>query len=574
MPRPWLSRASLAVASTVLFGLTACGPALPPSVVEGSVVRVGWSQDLTSTNVATQPNATVGNLDVAAMTRDQFAQLVDGEVKFDDGFGTVEIIESDPFTVRYDLAEVMWSDGIPIDAADLLLAWAAGSNALAPEEFDSTHSELTHSDEPPEYDEFDRRIDIRFSRPVRAWQTALDVAVPAHVVGALALEVDDPMEAKQAVITAIEDRDTDALAAMARTWNTGFDLSEVDGDDMPPELLLSSGPYRLDSIERSGSGTERVRLAVNREYAGAAVPSYEHIDLVRSSASDPLADLGEDLDVVQVAPTADNREPIRFLERRDHHVAHSHTGEMWVLVVRADRGVFRERKARLAFLRAVPRSDVRTAGAGAWRDAYASTNALLFPPGGDGYQIALEDAGFRATLDQSVGDGEEERKAAGVPGGTAVCVLYDTDEAFAAAAFAELRSGVAEAGWRVTDCGDQDVRAATEGSDDWDAVLTTVPVPERPEEIAVLWGSGGLSGVENEQRDRLIAKLGSIADEYVARDLRVLMEASIVRDAVAVPVAMRPLVTVAQPDIEGVQPRSGPWATLTSGAADWSPTDD
>src|SRR5690606_25346844 len=145
------------------------------------------------------------------------------------------------FTVRYDLAERTWSDGVPLDAADLVLAWASGAGPTAGA-FGAVPGELRHSVEVTEVDESARRIDVLFSRPVRGWHTALDVAVPAHVVGSLALDVDDPMEAKLAVTDAILDEDQAALAAIAEAWGSGFDLGRVDG--APPEgLALATGPY-------------------------------------------------------------------------------------------------------------------------------------------------------------------------------------------------------------------------------------------------------------------------------------------------------------------------------------------
>ena len=46
-------------------------------------------------------------------------------------FGSYEKVSDDPLTVKYTIADgVNWSDGTPVDAADLLLHWAALSRAL------------------------------------------------------------------------------------------------------------------------------------------------------------------------------------------------------------------------------------------------------------------------------------------------------------------------------------------------------------------------------------------------------------------------------------------------------------
>lgn len=575
------SRSTALAAGTVLvLAATACQPDLPASVVEGSKVSVAWDGTLTSTNTATRSGATAGNLDVSALTRSQFGTVDEDTVQVDEGFGTAKVVDQDPFTVRYDLAEPTWSDGIPLDAADLLLAWAAqsgfeatsGGGAGAGQDgtwFSSVPSGLRRSFEFPEVHESDRWIEVSFSEPVVDWRTALDVAVPAHVVAQRALGLEDPMEAKLALTTAIQDADVAALEDIAEVWNGGFALPEEG--NIAPELLLSSGPYRAAEVVRSESGEQRVELVVNREYVGDVRAEFERIDLVQMAEGRRLAALGDEVDVIEVAPTARNRAPIRELERRDLGVATGHDGTMWALVLRADRGVFVGEAARTAFLRALPTSDLREAGAGAWKSAYESTDALLFAPGNESYQIALEDSGFRTRLKGSTSRASEERDAVGVPRGTGVCVLYDKASAFASGVFAGIRSGMAETGWVIRDCGEKGLRDVS-GRADWHAALLPLPVPQAPADIAAQWGSGGqfnLSGSTNPRRDVLIQQLARTANPYDARDLRVEIEKSLVGDALALPIAMNPRVVVSDRDVTGVRPRPGSVAPLTSRAVDW-----
>lgn len=112
-------RIAAPVAVLLAVGLAACAPALPESVVPGSEITVGWTGEFTSTNAVASP--TSGNVDIAEMIRGDFGDMIDGDFVPDEGFGAVTIISDDPFIVRYDLAEPAWSDGIPLDAADLLL---------------------------------------------------------------------------------------------------------------------------------------------------------------------------------------------------------------------------------------------------------------------------------------------------------------------------------------------------------------------------------------------------------------------------------------------------------------------
>src|SRR5699024_5006715 len=105
-----------------------------------------------------------------------------------------------------------------------------------------------------------------------------------------------------------------------------------------------------------------------------------------------------------------------------------------------------------------------TPAAGEWRSTYQSTDAMLFAPGAEGYDIAQEDSGFSQMVGGGASDAAEAREEIGVDEGARVCVLYDTADPFASAAYSALRSGVAEAGWDVRDCGSEDVDTAVEES--------------------------------------------------------------------------------------------------------------
>lgn len=641
VPRGWRRRALVASAGTCALVLAGCATAQPDTVVVDSQITLGWAHSMTSANHASTDGATSGNLDVAAMTRGQFAEVVDGEAAIDEDFGTVTITDPESFTVRYDLAEPQWSDQIPVDVADLMLAWAAGSNvpslasigvgddggdsdgadvddekdgtadedagesddeetddeknsaedagsddddAVSQDDieraptFDSVSSGLEQSIQVMDYDEFEGWIDVRFTHPVEDWRSALDVAVPAHVVGAQAFDLSDPMEAKQAVITAIEDRDEEDLAAIAEVWNTGFELPEGDGSNIPAELLLSSGPYRIEQVDQSQAGAQSVQLVVNNDYIGSPTGEYERIELSQIGNTDPLPELGRTIDIAQVAPTAENWERIRDLERVDHGVSTTHDGSMWALMLNVNRGEFDWPNVREVFLRAVPQADLASAGAGRWSSAYSTTSSAVFTPEMAGYQVAMEDAGFDASLGEDVNEEEAaaERSEVGVDDGERVCILYDAGEEYAVAAFAALQEGMAETGWEIRDCGTDDLDAELAEGTDWHAVLANVPVPHTPAEIAAQWGTEdemSLTGSQDEERDALIDELARSADVYAARELRVAIEASIVADAVVMPLSMQPIVTVNHRSVDNILPRNGTAATLTYAAPDWSIAD-
>ena len=596
--RPAMRRALLATAGAAVAAmlLTACGPQVEPRVQPGSSVDVAWTGELTSANAASVTGRTPGNLDVAAMTRAAFATVdADGEVREDPSFGTATIVADDPFTVRYDLADgIRWSDGVPVDAADLLLAWAASSNALSTPDLDvealrgpdgavelpeatawfdvAEPGGLARAVEVPVRDDWARAIDVRFAQPVPDWRTALDVAVPAHVLGERVFGVTDPMEAKQRVLDAIDRADPLALSTLAVAWSTALAvdaaaLADAASDD---PALLSSGPYRVESV-RDG----RVELVANDRYVGAQLPQVERIALA-STADDAAALAGltaGELDVATIRPTDAGRELIRDLDRDDATLSSAGDGSRWELVLRADRTPLQSADARRSFLHAIDRRAVAEAALGQGADATGGdamiVDSVLFRPGTRVYDYALEDAGFP----QAFGGADEELAAAerdgiGIPAGTELCVRYDRADAFAAAALPAIAAQAATAGWAVRDCGVDDLEAGL-ALDDWHAVLRLAAAPADAAEVVDRWRGGGPAAVANPAREALLDEALVTAEQDALEQTLLEIEASLVADAVVLPIVEPARLTISAAGIQGVSPRPGA-ASLTWNAWEWS----
>jgi peptide/nickel transport system substrate-binding protein len=196
---------------------------------------------------------------------------------------------------------------------------------------------------------------------------------------------------------------------------------------------------------------------------------------------------------------------------------------------------------------------------------------MVSAPGSRAYDIVNEDSGFAAALGTTGDDAVAEREAVGPSTQAPVCVLYDRRSEFATGAFTALREAAGEAGWNVADCGADDFAAAL-AQRSWNAVIGRVSVPQTPGQIAAQWGTGGaasLTGNADPERDALIAQLAQTTDVYEARELRARIEATIVRAAVALPLAVNPRVTIIDKDVTSVGVQSGSTAPLLSGVAQW-----
>src|SRR6187200_758181 len=117
------------VATIAALSLAACSA--QNGVVENTTVSVAWNQALYSFNVNTTTGNATANTNVLNLTQQGF-NYYDNEftLQKNTDFGTYEKLSDDPLTVKYTInAGVTWSDGVAVDAADLLLNWVALSGA-------------------------------------------------------------------------------------------------------------------------------------------------------------------------------------------------------------------------------------------------------------------------------------------------------------------------------------------------------------------------------------------------------------------------------------------------------------
>ena len=130
-----VAAASLTIAALALSG---CVPQ-QNQVVDGSVISVGWGQSFTSYNASTSYGNKPGNVAIASTALSGFNYVDDvPQLVTDPSFGSYELLSEDPLVVRFTIADgVTWSDGTAIDAADLLLEWAALSGVFNEKDFDA-----------------------------------------------------------------------------------------------------------------------------------------------------------------------------------------------------------------------------------------------------------------------------------------------------------------------------------------------------------------------------------------------------------------------------------------------------
>src|SRR5690625_2479097 len=289
-------------------------------ISQDQALTVGWNQPFYEYNSDTSTGNATANAIVLYMIRSGFNYYdADLNIAKDTSFGDYEIVSEDPLQVKYTFADTAeWSDGTPVDAADLVMYWGAKNPRFNNVEaeydddfqvtnqdeldagvyFNATSAHVGLIEEFPEVSEDNKSVTFTYTKPYGDWEILLDVGVPAHVVAMHALNISDPMEAKQAVLDAFENEDNDALSAIAKFWNEGFQFGSTLPDD--ESLYLSSGPYLLTELRED----QYVTLEKNPDYKGDKQVNIDKITIQYSESPEALVQALENGDVSMISPQA------------------------------------------------------------------------------------------------------------------------------------------------------------------------------------------------------------------------------------------------------------------------------
>lgn len=458
-----------AIALAAIVALAGCQTP-EPDPVPASAAAVNTFGSFTSANPRTVHGRTTANADVGVLTGAGFGWLdPTGAFVEDRSFGTAEVVDDEPFTVRYTLADAaVWSDGVAIDASDLLLSWAALRLDVDAGEGGFEHvpgGALAGTPSTIEADEGDRSVEVRFDRPVAGWRTALMATIPAHVAAARALGApdDDPDAGKLAVRAAVEDEDPDALAALAAVWNTGYDFVGTPDD---PSLLVAAGPYVVRAVS-----AEAVELTANPEYRGDRAPGIASITVrTLPDSATAVAELAAGrLDVARIGVLGAVQDAAAIAGVTTSLAASSRTEYLALEATAPLHPALLDDGFRRALLAVVPRQQIVETVLASFETDPVPTDSWVSGRFDPGYAELVEGNGSEDVLDLT--PDEAASLVAAAPAPAEVCVLYDPSSARRAVAFGMLRDAAAAVGIAVTDCSRPDWRAVIGTPGAYDAVL-------------------------------------------------------------------------------------------------------
>lgn len=599
------------IAIFVLVGCTS------PTVLEGTSVTVATSSALFSLNDRTSYGSSPANRGVLQATNSSFHRYDDSsELVEDASFGTYQLLSNDPLTVKYTIASgATWSDGVPVDAADLLLAWVANSGALNTKNvddagyrdaetgkyatpfaddvvyFDGATSEgLQYATAIPTIGDDGRSLTLIWDNYVVDWPLLLQVGLPAHIVASHALGISlhpdtgaedgsvDPdrlvgaQKAKSALREAIRDHDVTSLSKVANFWNSGFDLEAMPDDE---SLLVSTGPYTITAFVPA----ESVTLTANRRYSGNHSPVFETVE-VRFLA-DPLDQIealaNGTVDVI--VPKSSSEVVSRLAGMPNvalYHVPGGTYEHLDLTFAHGKHATFQDVRVREAFLKTVPTQAIRERVVGEHVAEHSERSSLVYLPDTPGYSESVANNGSARFARPDIRGAIALLAEAGNPA-PVVCVMFDPSNPKRVQEYQLIADSAALAGFVVTNCSGPDWRNLLGVPGVYDAAIfawssTNLSVAG----LQSIFGEGGrgnLNGYSTHTVESLLAQLAVTPDQVKQQALRLELDETLYSDAYGLPLYQDQIVVADNRTLTGVRP-----ATLASGILwnvwEWAPEVD
>jgi peptide/nickel transport system substrate-binding protein len=563
--------------SVVAVTLSGCALPYESQVVEGTTITVAFNQAFDNYNTVSSAGNATKNANITYMTNSGF-QYYDNTPALvkDTGYGTFEKISDEPLTVKYTINQgVKWSDGTQIDAADMLLAWAASSGkfggtdaAFSP----ASTSGLELVTQTPEID--GRSLTLVYDDAYVDWELAFGVGMPAHGTVMLAYpEITDPADAKRQLIEAIQNEDDAWLAPVAKSWNEDYQFTSLPSN---PLQYLSSGPYIIEEVVED----QYITLVSNPVYAWGPSPKFERIT-VRFIA-DFIAQLqaleNGEIDIATGQPTADSLTVAKDIasstgatifqgdEAVYEHVdlTFNNGGPFDPATYDGDESI--AQKVRQAFLLTIPRDEIIEKIIKPLNPNATVRESFLTIPGSERYNAIVAESGAADVRNLDIDRAKALLEEAGVSTPVNVKFWYPTGNVRRSQELELIQKSAALAGFNVVDTNEPDwtfTDPTVEPINPHDAVIfawqsTSLAVAGSDQIFASytdpLDKGGNYNGYSNPKVDELLATLNVTTDLEEQTNLMLQIETNLISDAYGTTIFQFPGLTVSSAKVSGVKP--------------------
>jgi peptide/nickel transport system substrate-binding protein len=406
----------------IIFSVFTFGLSNPGNAVTGPTLTIQAYNGLTSLNADTVNANQPTNIQVSHLRRSGFFYVGQyGELIANTTFGTAKIISERPFKVRYSINQGrVWSDGVPITAADLLVdhiscsskyASIAGLSTSGQADFKSfcyggLYDQRVVSTNFVPSDKL--AIDIEYDKFFSDWAQVSPMPFPAHTLVLLSTGTGGGGSgaAKALFEKAVATYDRTALQAYAKVWSDAYNLTDVSASTNPI-LLVSNGGYVIESAVANQS----VSLVYNEKYnSGPQVQGIARINfrVIPDGTAAAQALANREIDILEGVPTTEGVSGLRNLSNVKIYNYSSGPFEHLDLRVSGARsggepysGVFagnstRAQDLRRAFLLAFPRDEIVEKVIAPINPQAKTLNSLFYRIGESNYSNAVANNGIAA----------------------------------------------------------------------------------------------------------------------------------------------------------------------------------
>ncbi len=556
--------AVVAIGAMALAGCSAGGS----EIQEGTAITVVQNSGVDSLN----PNTATGNstynqnpyylANATFNYYDSTPKLIKNEK-----FGKYEVLSQNPLTVKYTIADgVKWSDGAPVDAADMLLAWASSITKYNDSKGVNFTSALAGAGldlvtDVPKISDDHKSLTLVYSKPYVDWETNFSIGVPAHVVYEEAFpDVTDASKAKDALIKAIQGNDTAALTKIATAWSTAFNMTDTPTD---AKLLVSDGAYTVTKLVKDSY----ITLTANKNYTWGPLPKVQQVTI--RIIQDPTAQVqaleNGEVSIISGQATADTVTKLKGITGVTTTTVPTGTYEHIDLTFN-NKGPFdpatyggdanKALLVRQAFLKVIPRQDIVDKLIKPVSDTAKLANSQTFLPGAAGYDESVANNGSSAYATVDVAGAKALLAQAGVTTPVNVKFMYGKSNTRRASEFALVQASAKQAGFNVIDAGD-DKWSSKLGDGTYDAVLfawqfTSLAVTATQPQLQT-GGGVNFNGYSNKDVDAAYTSLAGEFDAAKQKTLLAQVDKQLWADAYGVTIFQFPNVSAWSNNVANVQ---------------------
>jgi peptide/nickel transport system substrate-binding protein len=529
---------------------------------------------MTSMNALTATGYSTYNSNISYMFQSTF-NYYDNTPKLvkNTDFGTYTKISNDPLTIKYTIKDgVKWSDGVPVNGADMLLAWASSITKYNKGDVNFTGIAAGGGTDlitkVPKLSDDNRSMTVIYDKPYVDWEplTSLSPNLPAHIAWEEAgIDKKTGTDAQDAWIKAIQSDNTSAISAVAKAWKSKWNFTSTPTDK---KLLVVDGPYKVTALTK-----QYVTLAANPNYNWGPKPKIAKITVrfIPDQTAQVQALQNGEVNVLYGQATADTVKALNGMKDVKSTTSATATFEHVDLTFN-NKGPFdpatyggdaqKALEVRQAFFKVVPRQDMLDRLIKPLSSTAKLDDSSLFIPGQDGYDESVKNNDSSEYQKVDVDAAKALLAKAGVTTPITVRFAYANDNPRRQGEFQLIQASAKAAGFDVTDVGkpgdqffDPD-NGIGSGKYDYDATVfayqLTSSTVTQSEGNTTTGNAYNYQGYSNPEVDALWKKAEVATSAAAAIPLQQQIDAHLLKDASTITLFQLPDVSAWSSKIKNV----------------------